>query len=138
MPRPEPAFTHPLLAGATTEAVREDCSKRALGVVMERVRRLELAAPLATAGKRGSKPTCPPVAAADVGSLERGELLGRIGACVARDGPFDVEWAMVHSAMLSLGLCLDCRQEPAERGARCGRARDVLDRIDRAIGDKQP
>jgi hypothetical protein len=31
---------------------------------------------------------------------------------VGRDGPFDVEWAMAASAALSIGVCLDCGQQP--------------------------
>ena len=82
----------------------------------------------------GSKTGCPSAAAAaEAEGLLRGELLSRIGACVGRDGRLDVEWAMLNSAALSLGICVDCGQAHDERLAQCRRAQDTLGRVDEAM-----
>jgi hypothetical protein len=129
--RHQAPFAHPLLAGATTEVTHEDCSRPALLAVVARTLAIEVeAAP--TAPRQRSKPGtnegCPSPAAADLGKIVRGELLPRVGGCVARDGPLDPEWDMVNSAVLSLGVCLDCRRARDEQVTQCRRAHDVLQR----------
>jgi hypothetical protein len=137
-PPAQPAFTHPLLAGASTDAVREDCSKRALATVLERLR-AAAGQPPSTAPaavprpRKRPSPGCGDVEAREV----REALLPRVAACVGRDGPLDVEWAMASSATLSLGVCLDCRRSPGERGSRCGRVRDLVSRIEGGLRDRQ-
>lgn len=61
----------------------------------------------------------------------RDELLPRAAACVGHDGPLDVPWEMLHSAILSLEICADARQQPGERAQRCRRALDIARRADR-------
>jgi hypothetical protein len=139
-PRPAPpapaAFTHPLLAGASTETVREDCSKRGLATVLERLR-AAAGQPPSQAPPAGPGPRKRPLP--DCGGVEvRVGLLPRVAACVGRDGPLDAEWAMAHSATLSLGICLDCSQGRGERAARCGRARELGSRIDSALRSGEP
>jgi hypothetical protein len=132
-----------MLAGASNDARREDCSKRALMTVAERLRSMEEGATAVT-GKgvpshaRRAKPDCAPATAEAATATFHEEVLPRIGGCVARDGPNDVEWEMANSAALSLGLCLDCRQPAGERTARCARARDILAGIERALRDPAP
>jgi hypothetical protein len=98
--------------------VRADCARRALLAVTEELRDIE-----ATAGRR-----CPSPRAAETARDVRERLLPRAGACVGQDGPLDVEWAMAHSAVLSLAVCLDCARPADERVARCRRARDIAAR----------
>jgi hypothetical protein len=127
--RREAPFAHPLLAGATTEVSHEDCSRPALSAVVGRVLAIEAkAAPSGRAGppKLGTGEGCPSSAAGELAKTLRGELLPRVGGCVARDGPLDPQWDMVNSAVLSLGVCLDCPRPLGERTAQCRRARQVL------------
>jgi hypothetical protein len=139
-PRPAPpapaAFTHPLLAGASTETVREDCSNRGLATVLER-QRAAAGQPPAQASPAGPHPRKSSLP--DCGDFQvRESLLPRVAACVGRDGPFDVEWAVAQSATLSLGICLDCGQGRRERAARCERARELASRIDSALRNRGP
>jgi len=131
--RREPAFTHPLLARATTEVSHEDCSRPALGAVVARAQAIEVEAAPVPAGhsssKSGTNRGCPSPSAGALEQVVQGELLTRIGGCVARDGPLDPEWDLLHSAALSLGVCLDCPRSLDERTAQCRRARDVLGRV---------
>jgi hypothetical protein len=131
--RREAPFAHPLLAGATTEVTQEDCSRPALSAVVARV--LAIEAKAAPAGHSPAKPAtnegCPSPAAGELSKTLRGELLPRVGGCVARDGPLDPQWDMVNSAVLSLGVCLDCPRPLGERTAQCRRARDVLGQVAR-------
>jgi hypothetical protein len=131
--RHEPPFTHPLLAGATTAVTHENCSRSALGVVVERAQTFEVKADPA-AGQAGSKRAggpnaCPSPAAAETEKVVRGELLPRVDGCVARDGPLDPQWDVVHAAVLSLGVCLDCTRPHDEQVAQCRRARDLLAQV---------
>jgi hypothetical protein len=137
-PRPpaakhEPPFTHPLLAGATTAVTHENCSRSALGAVVERAQALEGKAEPA-AGRAGSKraggaSACPSAAAGETEKVVRGELLPRLDGCVARDGPLDSQWDQVHAAVLSLGVCLDCSRPRDEQVAQCRRARELLAQV---------
>jgi hypothetical protein len=129
--RHQAPFTHPLLAGATTEVTHEDCSRSALAAVVARALAIEVeAAPAVTRqrSKPGTSESCPSPSAGDLDTIVRGELLTRVGGCVARDGPLDPQWDMVHSAVLSLGVCLDCRRARDEQVTQCRRAHDVLQR----------
>lgn len=128
------AFSHPLLAGATTEVTHEDCSGPALAAVVARALAIEAKADPAGATGPGSKHaggSCPSAGAEETGKTVRGELLARVGGCVARDGPLDPQWDMVNSAVLSLGVCLDCRRARQEQVTQCRRAHDVLQRATR-------
>ncbi|HEY5089590.1 MAG TPA: hypothetical protein VIK30_06455 [Polyangia bacterium] len=133
-------FSHPLLAGATTEVRREDCSRPALAVVVKRALAIEAKAAPAAGGRAqpaaadpgpapGAGDGCSATTADENERRVRGELLTRVAACVARDGPLDAEWDMVHSALLSIGVCLDCRRTPPDQAAQCRHARDVLGRV---------
>jgi hypothetical protein len=126
--RREPAFSHPLLAGATTEVTHEDCSRPALVTVANRLLAIEAKAdPAATrGGPKHPSESCPSPVAEETEKIVRGELFTRVGGCVARDGPLDPQWDMVNSAVLSLGVCLDCRRGRDEQATQCRRARDVL------------
>ena|SRR5215471_7470986 len=126
--RPEP-FTHPLLAEAAVKIVDQDCTAEALAATVGRIRfTTAQAAPLAR--KRGpAKPRpeagCATPEAEPLGAYVR-QLEGRVSACVAKDAPLDAQWDLANSAVLSLGLCLDCARPPEERAARCRRALDIL------------
>ena len=126
--RREMPFTHPLLVGATTAVAREDCSRSALGAVVERTQAIEAKSdPVRRAG--GSKRTataCPSPAAGEAERMLRGELLPRVDTCVARDTPLDPQWDVVHAAVSSLGVCLDCARPKTERAAQCQRSRELL------------
>jgi hypothetical protein len=131
--RHEPPFTHPLLAGATTAVTHENCSRSALGAVVERTQAFELKADPAAgpvgAKRAGGPDACPSPAAAETEKMVRGELLPRVDACIARDGPLDPQWDVVHAAVLSLGVCLDCSRAHDEQAAQCRRARDLLAQV---------
>ncbi len=114
-----PPFTHPLFAGQPAEVVTADCSRAALTRLAERVRVVDRV----LVGRRP-----------DTGSLleeTRNELLPGAAACVGHDGPLDVPWEMLHSAILSLEICADVGQPRDERMQRCRRARDIAARADR-------
>jgi hypothetical protein len=135
--RREPPFTHPLLAGATTAVTHENCSRSALGAVVERAQAIEAKADPGAGGALGSAATgtkhaggaCPSPAARETEQMVRGEFLPRVDACVARDGPLDPQWDVVHAAVLSLGVCLDCSRPRAEQAAQCRRARELLAQV---------
>jgi hypothetical protein len=138
--RREAPFSHPLLAGATTETTHEDCSRSALAAVVRRAIAIEAKADPSPAGRAGSRAaskaragaSCPSAAAEEAGKVVRGELLTRVGACVAKDGPLDPEWDMVDAAVLALGVCLECRRGTDEQTAQCRRAAEVLERAGKA------
>jgi hypothetical protein len=136
-PRPRPLaakheapFTHPLLAGATTAVINENCSRSALGAVVERAQAIEAKAdPIAghaTSKRAGGSDACPSPRAGQTEKMLRAELLPRVDGCVARDGPLDPQWDQVHAAVLSLGVCLDCGRAHDEQAAQCRRARELL------------
>jgi hypothetical protein len=131
--RHEAPFTHPLLAGATTAVTHENCSRSALGAVVERAQAIEARAhpaPGPAGAKRaGGSTACPSAAAGETEKTVRGELLPRVDGCVARDGPLDPQWDVVHAAVLSLGVCLDCSRPRAEQAAQCRRARELLAQV---------
>lgn len=126
-PRQTP-FTHPLLAGATIAAAREDCSRSALGAVVERTQAIEAKSdPIAgVGGSKRAALACPSPAAGETERMLRGELLPRVATCVARDTPLDPQWDVVHAAVSSLGVCLDCTRPKIERAAQCQRSRQLL------------
>jgi hypothetical protein len=125
-------FTHPMLSGASAEAPRADCSRRALLATIEQVHdRAVRSTPgrdRRASTKRQNDESCPTPAAQEAGVIVRGELLDRVGSCVGQDGPLDAQWAMIHSAVSSLGVCLDCPRTAGEQAAQCHRALDVLRR----------
>ena len=131
--RHEPSFTHPLLAGATTAVTHENCSRSALGAVVERAQAIEAKADPAAgqlgAKRAGGSDACPSPVAVETEKMVRGELLPRVDACVARDGPLDPQWDVVHAAVLALGVCLDCTRPRAEQTAQCRRARELLAQV---------
>jgi hypothetical protein len=115
--------------------VHQDCSKEALWVTAHRLREVHRRAELVRAEqakKRGPGPGCGSPAADDLSLQVRSEILSRVSACVGRDGPFDPEWDMVNSGVLSLGVCLDCGRPPAARVDDCKRALDVINRADKS------
>ena len=118
---PAPPFAHPLFAGHGEEPpATADCSRAALSRLAERVRSVER--------------TLRPRAHADAARWlqeTRDELIPRAAACVGRDGPLDIPWEMLHSAILSLEICADARQTTDERLQRCRRAVDVAARAQR-------
>jgi hypothetical protein len=111
----------------------ENCSRSALGVVVERAQAIEAKADPAPgpagAKRAGGSNACPSAAAGETEKTVRGELLPRVDGCVARDGPLDPQWDVVHAAVLSLGVCLDCSRPRAEQAAQCRRARDLLAQV---------
>jgi hypothetical protein len=116
---PPPSFTHPLFAGQPAEVATADCSRAALTRLVERV----LVVDRVLMSRRP-----------DTGSLlqeTRNELLPLAAGCVGHDGPLDVPWEMLHSAILSLEICADVGQPHDERVQRCRRARDIARRADR-------
>ena len=116
-----PPFTHPLFAGRqVVEAAQADCSRRALTQLSERLR--IVAHDLSQRRRQDSEPWL---------RETRDELLPRAAACVGHDGPLDVPWEMLHSAILSLEICADARQQADERVQRCRRALDIAQRADR-------
>ena len=66
-------------------------------------------------------------------SEARGRLVDRVAACMSQDGPFDPEWDMVNSSLISLGVCLDCTRPKADRQGRCRSAADVVARAETAV-----
>jgi hypothetical protein len=130
-------FTHPLLAAAADKVVHEDCSRPALSTVIERIRQATVQAtpPRARAAVKarptpGAPGACRSPAIEELGRSVRQEMLGRVGACVAQDGPLDPEWDMAYSSVLALGVCLDCARASDEQTAHCRRALDVVRRIE--------
>jgi hypothetical protein len=121
-------FAHPLLAGATTAVAHENCSRSALGAVVERTQAIEAKSNPAIGGDRSKRgqTVCPPPAVGETVRMLRGELLPRVDACVARDSPLDPQWDLVHAAVLSLGVCLDCTRPKTERAGQCRRSRELL------------
>jgi hypothetical protein len=127
-----------LLAAAADKMAHEDCSQQALSNVAARIRRtaVEAAPPRPHGAARalsgpGAPAPCRSPAIEELGRAVREELLGRVGACVAQDGPLDPEWDMAYSSVLALGECLDCSRATDEQAARCRRALDVVRRIER-------
>ncbi len=114
-------FTHPLFSGHREEPVATaDCSRTALSRLAERVRSVET-----TVRTRAYVDTDRQL------QETRNELIPRAAACVGRDGPLDVPWEMLHSAILSLEICADARQRADERAQRCRRALDIAGRAER-------
>jgi hypothetical protein len=128
-------FVHALLSQAESHVAHEDCSPGALRAVAEQVRDIQRkgASSTTAASHMGSDATgCPSAVAEELRPQVKGPLLDRAGACVGRDGPLDAEWDMLNSAVLSLGLCLDCSRAAKERGADCKRSRAVIDRVEKS------
>jgi hypothetical protein len=119
-PPPTPPFTHPILVGRREEpGAAADCSRAALSRLAERVRSVDKTLrirPHADTGRWLQE--------------TRKELIPRAAACVGRDGPLDIPWEMLHSAILSLEICADARQNADERIQRCRRAVDVAGRAE--------
>jgi hypothetical protein len=138
-PRPAEPFTHPLLAEASVKMVHEDCSRQALTRVVERIRitTVQATPPRARAPRKAGPtpgaPACRSPAIEQLGTFVRQQLVQRVGACVAQDGPLDAEWDMAHSSVLSLAVCLDCAQPAEEQAARCQRTLDALERIRKSL-----
>jgi hypothetical protein len=137
-PPPEP-FTHPLLAQAERPISHEDCSRGALWSVAQQIRGMhkEVARGVRMArnqGKTAGAPggACQPPALEDLAKIVRGPLQERVGGCVGRDGPYDPEWDMVNSGVLSLGVCLDCSRPPEQRAGDCKHALEAIDRAQKA------
>jgi hypothetical protein len=134
---PREPFTHPLLAQAERAISNEDCSRGALWAVTQQVRGMHKQAAQARAAQKAKRrdpaASCLPPAGEELAKVVRGPLLDRVGGCVGRDGPYDPEWDTVNSAVLSLGVCLDCSRPPEQRGGDCKHAIEAIDRAAKAV-----
>ena len=63
----------------------------------------------------------------------KGTLPDRVSSCMSQDAPFDAEWDMVNSAVISLGACLDCARPKDDRTARCRWVADQVKRAEQSV-----
>jgi hypothetical protein len=117
---------------------RQDCSPEALMAVARHVGEMENIAVLPftkprAKGKLHQETQCPTPEAALVAAEAKGPLPERVSACMSQDGPYDAEWDMVNSAVISLAVCLDCARPKDDRMARCQRVADVVKRAEQTV-----
>jgi len=63
----------------------------------------------------------------------KGTLPDRVSSCMSQDAPFDAEWDMVNSAVISLAACLDCARPKEDRTARCKWVADQVKRAEQSV-----
>jgi hypothetical protein len=89
-------------------------------------------AALAKASKQGDAPSChdDPLARDLAGAFNA--LVGRTGACVARDSQLDSQWSQLESAVVALDRCLECTHPRADRQIGCIRILELVTAAEKA------
>lgn len=84
------------------------------------------------ASKEGAPAVCHTEAAAKELALALNGLIGRTGACVARDSPLDSQWNQLESAVAALDRCMECTHARNDRLIGCKRALELVDAAEKA------
>ena len=59
-------------------------------------------------------------------------LIGRTGACVARDSELDSEWSQLESAVAALDRCIECMHPRQDRLTGCKRVLELVNAAEKA------
>ncbi len=135
-PATEPA-PHPVIPSDPTPAAPKPfCERRDIFIVGKQVREARersLTVAKAAAAK-GSPAACHLEAPARELASALNALIGRTGACVARDSELDSPWSQLESAVSALDRCMDCAQDRDVRVTACKRALELVDEAEKAAG----
>jgi hypothetical protein len=135
-------FNHPFLPQTVVPRPRQDCSAAALATISRHVREMQVVASLPFHSSGRSKKTEPgadcPATVQGLAAQLQGPFPERVGACVSQDGPLDPEWDALSSAVISLGVCLDCGRPRNDRAARCKQVADVVATVEKTARAPSP
>ena len=59
-------------------------------------------------------------------------LIGRTGACVARDSALDSQWSQLESAVAALDRCIECTHPQGNRLTGCKRLLELVNAAEKA------
>jgi hypothetical protein len=65
-------------------------------------------------------------------------LIGRTGACVARDSELDSEWSQLESAVAALDRCIECTHPRDDRLTGCKRVLELVNAAEKATKSSGP
>jgi hypothetical protein len=134
-PATEPA-PHPVIPTDTrVEPAKAFCERRDIFMVGKTLRDAHKRS-LAVA-KAGPAKGAPETCRTDPGARELAQglngLIGRTGACVARDSELDSQWSQLESAVAALDRCIDCAQGRADRITGCKRALELVEEAEKSV-----
>jgi hypothetical protein len=84
------------------------------------------------AAKEGAAESCHADATARALAGAYNALVGRTGACVARDSELDSQWSQLESAVAGLDRCIECTHPRADRLTGCTRVLELVDAAEKA------
>jgi hypothetical protein len=146
-PPPPPAFPppvypatqpapHPVIPTDTrVEQPKPFCERRDIFIVGRTIRDAHKRS--AAVAKTGVAKGAPASCRTEPGARELAQgvntLIGRTGACVARDSELDSQWSQIESAVAALDRCIDCTQTREARVTACKRALDLVDDAEKSV-----
>jgi hypothetical protein len=134
-PATQPA-PHPVIPTETrVEQPKPFCERRDIFIVgrtMRDAQKRSLTAAKAGAVK-GAPESCRTEPGARALAQELNPLIGRTGACVARDSELDSPWSQLESAVAALDRCIDCTQPRDARVTACKRALELVDDAGKSV-----
>ena len=133
-PATEPA-PHPVIpTDMRVEPAKAFCERRDIFMVGKTLRaahQRSLAAAKAAPGK-GAADSCHAEPTGRELAQALNVLIGRTGACVARDSELDSQWSQLESAVSALDRCMECTQGRDARLTGCKRALELVDEAEKA------
>jgi hypothetical protein len=110
------------------------CEKRDISLVGGQIRgaQQKSLAVAQRAPKEGAPASCHAETAAGELASALNALIGRTGACVARDSPLDSQWNQLESAVAALDRCMECTRGRAERVTGCTRVLELINAAEKA------
>jgi hypothetical protein len=132
-PATEPA-PHPVIPSeARVEPPKAFCERRDIFIVGRKIQDAQKhsLAVAKTAPPKGAPESCHADERAKELALILNALIGRTGACVARDSELDSEWSQLESAVSALDRCMECTQPRDARVTACKRAWQLVDEAQR-------
>jgi hypothetical protein len=133
-PATEPA-PHPVIPTDTrVEPAKAFCERRDIFIVGKMLREAHrhILAVANAARAKGAPETCRAEPGVRELAQKLNSLIGRTGACVARDSELDSQWSQLESAVGALDRCVDCAQGRAARVTGCKRALELVNEAEKS------